>query len=111
MSVPAVETSCMEHKTAISCRRLCLLTLLVADRWQEELESSNLLHRYKLIPVFIRQGAHAGILQIARTFTPMNKESTQSLPLIFHKIIQSEFNKGRYFGLLLGFEVLSYLNR
>ena len=97
-SVPDAASLLTERKNAVACRRLRPLNPLVADCWQEELDMLNLLCKYDKIPVFIREGALAGIPQIAQTFTPLNKDSTESLAHIFFDIIQSEFGKGRYLG-------------
>lgn len=88
----------MALRTAVSQRRRNPQTPLVADRWETSLNSSQLLSAYPQIPEFIRRGAHAGIPPILRTFTPLNKDSTETLPVPFNDIIQSEFNKGRYLG-------------
>ena len=93
-----VATSLMEPRSAISQRRQKPLTPLVADEWEAQLQSSQLLQRYPQIPMFIRHGAHAGIPHILHSFTPPNNPSTESLSDIFYDIIQSEFNKGRYLG-------------
>ena len=97
-SAQDVATSLMEPRSAISQRRQKPLTPLVADEWESQLQSSQLLQRYPQIPVFIRCGAHAGIPHILHSFTPLNNPSTESLSDIFYDIIQSEFNKGRYLG-------------
>lgn len=88
----------MERKTAVSLRRHKPVTPLVADQWKQALVTSRLHVRYNRIPFFIQHGAHAGIPLITRSFTPLNRESTESLPHIFLDIIQAEFNKGRYLG-------------
>lgn len=48
--------------------------------------------------MYIRQGAHAGISQIHKTYTPLNKNSTETLKDAFNEIIRMEFDKGRYLG-------------
>ena len=98
MNVPDAENWRMEHRSAVSHRRSHPLTPLVADRWLKELHIANLLGRYERIPMFIREGALAGLPRITQTFTPSNKESTELLSHVFLEIIQSEFNKGRYIG-------------
>lgn len=98
MNALGAVTSHMERKNAVSRRRRHLLTPLVADRWLQELAATHLLGRYEQIPMFIRQGALAGIPPITQTFTPMNKQSTELLAYIFSEMIQSEFAKGRYIG-------------
>ena len=97
-NVQDVVISRMELRNAVAHRRRHPLTPLVANRWLEELETTKLLVKYYQIPLFIRKGALAGIPKIAKTFTPMNKHSTESLAHIFHDIIQTEFDKGRYLG-------------
>ena len=74
------------------------MTPLDADQWERALSTSNLLSAYYLIPEFIRYGAYAGIPHINQSFTPPNKESTETLASVFNDIIQAEFNKGRYLG-------------
>ena len=98
MSAQVVETSLMERKNAVSCRRHHPRTPLIADQWYKELDALLLLGRYNKIPLLIRKGALTGILQIAKTFAPLNKESTELLAHIFFDIIKSEFDKGRYLG-------------
>ena len=97
-SAQDVATSLMEPRSAILQRRQKPLTPLIADEWEAQLQSSQLLQRYPQIPMFICRGAHAGIPHILHSFTPPNNPSTESLSDIFYDIIQSEFNKGRYLG-------------
>lgn len=79
MNAPAVGSSHMEHKSAISLRSLHPQTPLVANQWHEELTTSHLLGRYSCIPLFIQKGALASIPRIIQTFTPLNKDSTELL--------------------------------
>jgi len=97
-SVQGAENRRMELRIAVSRRRSKPQTPLVADQWENHLRHTQLLPKYPNIPEFIRRGAHAGIPQISRSFTPPNKSSTESLSDTFNDIIQSEFNKGRYLG-------------
>lgn len=97
-NVPAVETPLTARRTAVSQRRRSPRTPLVADQWERVLLSTRLLAKYPQIPNFIRHGANAGIPPILHSFTPLNKESTESLSDVFNDIICSEFNKGRYLG-------------
>ena len=48
--------------------------------------------------MYIQHSAYASIPQIHHSYTPLNKDSTKTLKQVFDKIIQSEFNKGRYLG-------------
>lgn len=48
--------------------------------------------------MYLRQGAHAGIPQIDKSFTPYNKQSTETLKDVFNEMIKVEFDKGRYLG-------------
>jgi hypothetical protein len=87
-----------EHRTAVWQRRQKPVTPLVAERWEHDLRTAHLLVKYNQVPLFIRHGAHAGIPHISHTFTPPNKDSTETLADVFVDIIKSEFNKGRYLG-------------
>jgi hypothetical protein len=73
---------------------------LVADCWEQDLRNTSFLSKYNQIPLFIPipRGAFAGIPKISHTFTPPNKESTETLSHAFFDIIQSEFSKGHYLG-------------
>ena len=51
-----------------------------------------------MIPMYIRQGAHTGIPQILKSYTPLNKNSTEAQKNVFNEMIQVEFDKGRYLG-------------
>ena len=97
-SAPVVETPPMALKNAVSQRRHSPRTPLKAQQWEEALRSAHLLSTYYLIPDFILHGAYAGIPNITHTYTPLNKDSTETLSLVFNDIIQAEFNKGRYLG-------------
>ena len=97
-NAPDVERRLTELRNVVLLRRLRPVTLLVAEQWEEDLRAACLLSKYSLIPLSIKQGAHASIPQILRTSTPLNRDSTETLPHIFLDIIQSKFNKGRYLG-------------
>ena len=53
MNVRDVGISRTELRNAVAHRRCHPLTLLVANRWHKELETSNLLVKYNQIPLFI----------------------------------------------------------
>lgn len=97
-NAPVVVNHPTVPSNAISQRRRKPTTPLVADQWEKDLIASHLLSSYHLIPNFIRHGAYAGIPHILQSFTPPNKESTETLSTIFNDIIRAEFNKGRYLG-------------
>ena len=71
----AVEKHHMAHRNALSQRRRKPLTPLVADQWQLALSNAHLDSKYPMIPMYIRQGAHAGIPRIQKSYTPLNKNS------------------------------------
>ena len=54
--------------------------------------------KYPQIVEYISQGAHAGIPQLHHSYTPFNKQSTETLREVFNSMIQVEFDKGRYIG-------------
>ena len=85
-------------RSAVAQRRSHPLTPLVADQWETALLNSCLLSRYPQVPTYIRRGAHAGIPHIQQSYTPLNKQSTETLKDVFNEMIQAEFNKGRYLG-------------
>lgn len=97
-NVPAAENPRMALKNALSQRRRRPLTPLDADGWLTALQGSRLLDKYSLIPMYLRHGADAGIPQIQQSYTPLNKQSTETLKDAFNEMIQSEFIKGRYLG-------------
>ena len=98
MNARAAVTRRTALKRAVSHRRRHPLTPLVANKWEELLRATHLLARYPNIPMYLRHGAHAGIPKLLHSFTPLNKESTELLEDIFNKMIQAEFDKGRYLG-------------
>ena len=98
MNAQAVETRRTELKNAVSQRRRNPLTPLVAEQWDAQLNTTHLLAKYPQIPKYIRHGADAGIPPILHSYTPLNKESTETLKDVFNEMILSEFNKGRYLG-------------
>ena len=73
-------------------------TPLVAEEWQRALKGASLLEKYPQIPMFIMEGADAGIAPIYTTFSPPNHPSIKSHHLIFNEIVSTEFRKGRYWG-------------
>lgn len=73
-------------------------TPLVADEWKTALENANILDKYSPIPQFIANGADAGIGPIYSTFAPPNHPSIASNQTIFNEIVNTEFQKGRYWG-------------
>ena len=98
MSAPAVVTPLTALKSAVAHRRLNPRTPLNLDLWDEALQAVGLTSKYHLIPMSLKCCTHTGIPIIKHTFTPPNKDSTEVLNTIFHKIIQVEFTKGRYIG-------------
>ena len=98
MSAPVVESKRTVPKIALSQRRRNLLTPLIADQWQLALTKAHLMSKYPMIPMYIRQGAHARIPQIQKSYSPLNKISTEAQKNVFNEMIQAEFNKGRYIG-------------
>jgi hypothetical protein len=54
--------------------------------------------KYPQIVEYISHGAHAGIPQLLHSYTPFNKQSTETLHEAFNNMIQVEFDKGRYIG-------------
>ena len=97
-SALVVENPPTALKNVISQRRHSPRTPLRAHHWEDALRSAQLLSTYYLIPDFISYGAYAGIPHITHTYTPLNKDSTETLSHVFNDIIQTEFNKGRYLG-------------
>ena len=97
-NAPAVERRRMALRNAISQRKLKPLTPLVANEWEDNLRTASLHTKYPQIPEYIRHGAYAGIPHIHHSYTPLNKDSTETLEEAFNDIIQTEFNKGRYLG-------------
>ena len=73
-------------------------TPLVASEWSSALEAAGITHRYPFIPLFISCGADAGIGQILSTFVPPNHLSIIEHRDIFTDIVNTEFDKGRYWG-------------
>lgn len=53
----------------------------------------------------LREGFHAGIPTIIKTFTPPNRSSVNDFREPFEKVISAEFEKGRYIGPLRKSEV------
>ena len=97
-SAPVVESKHMVPKIALSQRRRNPLTPLIADQWQLALTKAHLMSKYPMIPMYIRQGAHARIPRIQKSYSPLNKISTEAQKNVFNEMIQAEFNKGRYIG-------------
>ena len=73
-------------------------TPLVACEWKRALEAAGVLHRYPKIPSFLTYGADAGIPPIRFSFTPPNHQSIALHKTVFNGIVNTEFQKGRYFG-------------
>jgi len=88
----------MALSSAVSQRKRNPLTPLRAECWEEELQRAHLHKKYPQIPEYIRRGAYAGIPQLHCSYTPPNKDSTETLAEVFNEMIQSEFHKGRYLG-------------
>ena len=97
-NVQDVEKQHTVPKNALLQRRHKPLTPLIANHWQLALTNAHLLSKYPMIPMYIRQGAHAGIPPIQKSYTPLNKNSTEAQKNIFDEMIQTEFHKGRYLG-------------
>lgn len=73
-------------------------TPLVAKEWRSALENANILDKYPRIPDFLTYGADAGIPRLHHTFTPPNHPSIATHRTIFAEIVNTEFQKGRYWG-------------
>ena len=73
-------------------------TPLVASEWKSALEATHIIHRYPQIPHFITYGAEASVGSIQSTFTPPNHPSIVAHQEVFREIVNTEFEKGRYWG-------------
>ena len=73
-------------------------TPLVAEEWRTALTDAGILGKYPQIPHFITHGADAGIPRLYFTFTPPNHPSIATNQTIFNEIVNTEFQKGRYWG-------------
>lgn len=94
----------MERKSALAhnllIRRNAALTPYIPDHWHSELLAAGLLARYPTIPRSLIYGFEAGIPYISQTFTPPNHPSLLTHIDVFTKMVNLEFEKGRYFGPL-----------
>lgn len=97
-NVQAAAIGPTELRCAIAHRRLHPRTPLVAEQWRIDLHKACLYTKYPQIHEYILHGAHAGIPQLLRSYTPFNKPSIESSRDIFNEIVLVEFNKGRYLG-------------
>ena len=79
-------------------QNLEIRTPLVAAEWEAALEMAHIAHRYPQIPQFITYGAEAGIGAIPTTFAPPNHPSIVVHQEAFDSIVNTEFQKGRYWG-------------
>ena len=94
----------MERKSALVhnllIRRNAALMPYIPDHWHSELLAASLLAHYPTIPRSLIYGFEAGILYISQTFTPPNHLSLLTHIDVFTKMVNLEFEKGRYFGPL-----------
>ena len=84
-------------------------TPLIAEEWRVALTNMGLSSKYPNIPEFIAHGANASICPICITFTPPNHPSITSNKTTFNKIVNTEFHKGRYWGLYSKMELESII--
>jgi len=73
-------------------------TPLVAEEWRSALKVAGILDKYPQIPSFLTYGANAGITPLHTTFTPPNHPSITSHRTVFNELVNTEFQKGRYWG-------------
>ena len=96
-SAPVVERTITELKNALKHRKNKALTPYHPEKWHLLLSKHNLLGKYPSLPHNLQFGFNAGILPIYSTYTPDNSPSIYVHSQQYHKIVDREFNSGRYF--------------
>ena len=81
----------------------------MAEEWRTALTDAGILGKYPQIPHFITHGADTGIPQLYFTFIPPNHPSITTNQTIFNEIVNTEFQKGRYWGLFSKTELESII--
>lgn len=102
-------TRLMELKTVLEHKRLDAASPYHPEVWQRHLLAAGLQHKYPNIPTDLRAGFDVGIRHIAQTFAPPNRLSLYEHRAKFNKIVQTEFQRGRYVGPVTQAEVESLL--
>ena len=95
-NVLAAATPPMEPRTVLKLRRAKALTPYIPEAWEQWLRACNLVNRYPSIPDGLHHGFHAGLSDIASSFTPPNNPSIELHASMFKEIVDKEFTKGRY---------------
>lgn len=96
-------------RTALELRRLDAASPYKPETWQRHLHEAGLQGKYPDLPDGLRFGFSAGIPRIFQTFAPPNHSSITLHSTEFNDIIQTEFQKGRYFGPITRAEVESLI--
>lgn len=88
----------MALRSAISSRKLKAHTPFVADAWERWLHQADLSSKYPSLVHSIRFGFDIGVPTILSTHTPLNSHSLLNHQQEFSRIVQHEFDRGRYIG-------------
>jgi hypothetical protein len=87
-------------------RRKCeALSPYHAGEWEKQLREAGWEDKAEFIGRGLREGFHAGIPPITKTYTPPNKSSIEELGTPFTQLINAELERGRYIGPLQKEEV------
>ncbi|CEL58719.1 hypothetical protein RSOLAG1IB_12189 [Rhizoctonia solani AG-1 IB] len=97
-SAPCAEPPTTAHKSA-PCNLRKVVTPLLSEAWEAELQSLDLLKEFGDVPVGLRTGFRLGTSSpITTTYIPDNHLSALSHPNIILNHINTELNAGRYSG-------------
>jgi len=100
-----VEPQAMAPSSVLRHRSTNPLTPYKPDAWCRQLDRFGLVKRYPDLCLSIIQGFDVGIPNISKTYTPHNSSIITKYPEVYEEIVEKEFQKGRYLGPFLRFEL------
>jgi len=88
----------MAPSSVLRCRRTEPITPYKLSEWRSQLDRHGLLEKYPNLHHSLTHGFDLGIPSISRTYVPNNNPSINKFPAEYEKIVEKEFQKGRYIG-------------
>lgn len=99
----------MVPRVVLERRRVEALTPYIAQAWDRHFTIADLHTKYPTFIHMLRSGFIAGIPPILATYSPINRSSIIDYHNDFLKVIESEFEKGRYIGPFSKHEITELL--